>query len=125
MPRWPVPQSKIVHASPLREPPPGFSADCMSHQLDFMATLPLYNATSLFGNTCAINDRALGVRHSKPPDMPDANRVFVTVPLDPTPTSSPSGTPAAPPNSASRFGNRKLEVHPLFASFLFLAFWGL
>ncbi|KAJ7471086.1 hypothetical protein FB451DRAFT_1037364 [Mycena latifolia] len=42
--------------------PPGFRADCMSHQLDFMGTLPLYNVTSLFGNTCQIQDGAAGVR---------------------------------------------------------------
>jgi hypothetical protein len=43
--------------------PPGFRADCMSHQLDFMATLALYDAPSLFGNTCAIKDGAVGVRY--------------------------------------------------------------
>jgi hypothetical protein len=43
--------------------PPGFRADCMSHQLDFMATLALYEAPSLFGNTCAIKDGAAGVRY--------------------------------------------------------------
>ncbi|KAJ7107059.1 hypothetical protein C8R44DRAFT_805168 [Mycena epipterygia] len=74
--------------------PPGFRADCMSHQLDFMGTLPLYNATSLFGNTCRIQDGAAGARHSKTPAVLDATRVFQTVPLDPV------GTSAALRNSA-------------------------
>ena len=43
--------------------PPGFSADCMSHQLDFLETLPEYNVTNLFGNTCHIQDGAVGVRY--------------------------------------------------------------
>ncbi|KAJ7107055.1 hypothetical protein C8R44DRAFT_594088, partial [Mycena epipterygia] len=33
-------------------PPPGFSADCMAHQLAFMAALPLYDPGTLFGNDC-------------------------------------------------------------------------
>ncbi|KAJ7830407.1 hypothetical protein B0H14DRAFT_3872619 [Mycena olivaceomarginata] len=45
--------------------PPGFESACLSHQLDFMGTLPLYNAQNLFGNTCAINDGSFGPRHSK------------------------------------------------------------
>ncbi|KAJ7623907.1 hypothetical protein DFH06DRAFT_1104662 [Mycena polygramma] len=79
--------------------PPGFSADCMSHQLDFMATLPLYNATSLFGNTCAIKDGSSYVRHSEPPSVLDPTRGFETVSLDPTPTAV--AQTAAPHNSAS------------------------
>ncbi|KAJ7765940.1 hypothetical protein DFH07DRAFT_737496 [Mycena maculata] len=42
--------------------PPGFQSGCMSNQLNFMSTLPLYNATRLFGNTCHINDALPGVR---------------------------------------------------------------
>ncbi|KAJ6468665.1 hypothetical protein C8R47DRAFT_1151285 [Mycena vitilis] len=80
--------------------PPGFSADCMSYQLDFMATLPLYNATSLFGNTCAIKDGSVYVRHSEPPSVLDPTRVFETVSLDPTPTAV--AQTAAPYNFALR-----------------------
>ncbi|KAJ7680034.1 hypothetical protein B0H17DRAFT_1206183 [Mycena rosella] len=69
-------------------PMPGFRADCMSHQLDFMGTLPLYNATSLFGNTCSLP--ASGGRHSRLPAVLDANRAFKTVSLDP-----PVGTSVA------------------------------
>ncbi|KAJ7112815.1 hypothetical protein C8R43DRAFT_903486 [Mycena crocata] len=36
--------------------PPGFRADCMAHQLDFMGSLPAYNASAFMGNTCQIND---------------------------------------------------------------------
>ncbi|KAJ7503242.1 hypothetical protein B0H11DRAFT_1797858 [Mycena galericulata] len=42
--------------------PPGFRADCMSHQLDFLGALPVYNASALFGNTCIINDGLPGPR---------------------------------------------------------------
>ncbi|KAJ7107061.1 hypothetical protein C8R44DRAFT_637974 [Mycena epipterygia] len=42
--------------------PPGFQSSCMQNQLNFMHTLPLYNATTLFGNTCDIEDGSLGVR---------------------------------------------------------------
>jgi hypothetical protein len=44
--------------------PPGFESACLSHQLDFMGTLPLYNAQNLFGNTCAINDGSFGARYA-------------------------------------------------------------
>ncbi|KAF8177135.1 hypothetical protein K438DRAFT_1606785 [Mycena galopus ATCC 62051] len=50
----------LLHSAHL---PPGFNTSCMSNQLDFMETLALYNATSLFGNTCAINDGSLGARY--------------------------------------------------------------
>ncbi|KAJ6543573.1 hypothetical protein DFH09DRAFT_1367915 [Mycena vulgaris] len=81
--------------------PPGFSADCMSHQLDFMSMLNVYNTTNLFGNTCNIQDGAVGVRHNKTPAVLDATRVFKTVPLDqPTSTSIPLGTTAPHSNSA-------------------------
>lgn len=42
--------------------PPGFRADCMSHQLDYMGALPLYNASAMFGNTCQIADGLPGTR---------------------------------------------------------------
>ncbi|KAJ7909066.1 hypothetical protein B0H13DRAFT_2494232 [Mycena leptocephala] len=46
--------------------PPGFRADCMSHQLDYMGALPLYNASAMFGNTCQIADGLPGTRHDVP-----------------------------------------------------------
>ncbi|KAJ7112836.1 hypothetical protein C8R43DRAFT_903477 [Mycena crocata] len=43
-------------------PPPGFQTACMLNQLNFMSTLAVYNATTLFGNTCRIHDGVPGVR---------------------------------------------------------------
>lgn len=43
--------------------PPGWSADCMSHQLEYMSSLPLYNPTTLFGATCAIEGGDPGARY--------------------------------------------------------------
>ncbi|KAF8992374.1 hypothetical protein BDQ17DRAFT_211354 [Cyathus striatus] len=41
--------------------PAGWSADCMSNQLAFLGSLPLFNSTTLFANTCAIgSDAPLG-----------------------------------------------------------------
>ncbi|KAJ7816535.1 hypothetical protein B0H14DRAFT_2844699 [Mycena olivaceomarginata] len=99
----------LLHSGHL---PPGFESACLSHQLDFMGTLPLYNAQNLFGNTCAINDGSFGARHSKPSVVLDEGRVFMTVPLDPTP--SPTAT-----NSACRL---KYEEWTLWGAFLFLIF---
>ncbi|KAF7335404.1 hypothetical protein MVEN_02193100 [Mycena venus] len=110
---------KLLHDGHL---PPGFEENCMFNQLAFMDTLLLYNATSLFGNTCAINDSSLGVRHNKPPAVLDAGRVFMTVPLDPTPSLSASGT-AATHNSASGLRHREsLLWMALNILFLFLNF---
>ncbi|KAK0454261.1 uncharacterized protein EV420DRAFT_1695808 [Desarmillaria tabescens] len=41
--------------------PPGFTTDCMSNQLAFLDALPLYNMTTLFGDSCSFepdNDKA-------------------------------------------------------------------
>jgi hypothetical protein len=38
------------------ELPPGFQAECMENQLDFMDDLPLFDEDTLFGNTCDIPD---------------------------------------------------------------------
>ncbi|KAJ7471102.1 hypothetical protein FB451DRAFT_1135398 [Mycena latifolia] len=62
--------------------PPGFRADCMAHQLDFLGALPLYDASALFGNTCAIADGLPGARHTSPPPAPDPSRTFSTVSAD-------------------------------------------
>ncbi|KAJ7727616.1 hypothetical protein B0H16DRAFT_1735093 [Mycena metata] len=59
--------------------PAGFRADCMSHHLDFMASLPLYNASALFGNTCHISDGLPGARRDTAPPTLDPARVFATV----------------------------------------------
>ncbi|KAJ7682273.1 hypothetical protein DFH06DRAFT_1075906 [Mycena polygramma] len=47
--------------------PPGLSADCMSHQLAYLQSLPLYNATTLFGNTCAFEPQLANARHTLAP----------------------------------------------------------
>jgi hypothetical protein len=102
--------------------PPGFRADCMAHQLDFMAALPLYSATSLFGNTCAIFDGLSGARfvpllhiningqvltqfirsHNIPPAVLDPTRAFKTVSLSFAPAIRTALTPSvsATPSSA-------------------------
>ncbi|KAJ7641933.1 hypothetical protein FB45DRAFT_738910 [Roridomyces roridus] len=75
----------LLHSGNL---PPGFNSTCMQNQLTFMDGLSLYNATQLFGNTCAIRGKAgRSARHTKPPAVLDASRVFQTVPLDPTATA--------------------------------------
>ncbi|KAJ7112832.1 hypothetical protein C8R43DRAFT_1157281, partial [Mycena crocata] len=58
----------LLHSGHL---PPGFQTECMSHQLNFMAALPIYNATSLFGNTCRLQDGVSGARHSRAPSVLD------------------------------------------------------
>ncbi|KAJ6543563.1 hypothetical protein DFH09DRAFT_37652 [Mycena vulgaris] len=85
--------------------PPGFRADCMSHQLDFMNTLDLYTATNLFGNTCNIKDGSVGVRHNKTPAVLDATRVFKTVPLDTTSTSTSIPLRKSGPHSNSAWSS--------------------
>ncbi|KAJ7044828.1 hypothetical protein C8F04DRAFT_597764 [Mycena alexandri] len=47
--------------------PPGLSADCMSHQLAYLATLPLYNASTLFGDTCAFEPQLASALHDLVP----------------------------------------------------------
>ncbi|KAJ7189433.1 hypothetical protein GGX14DRAFT_609363 [Mycena pura] len=106
--------------------PPGFRADCMAQQLDFMDTLPLYAADALFGNTCAIGDGQLGVRHDTPPTTLDPARAFATVSVDwsaspaaaldlnPVPTSTPA-------DSGARSGRQAPLLLP-FAALLGLAF---
>ncbi|KAJ6468663.1 hypothetical protein C8R47DRAFT_989909 [Mycena vitilis] len=42
--------------------PPGFQEGCMSHQLEYLSSIPLYNASALFGNTCHIDDGLNGSR---------------------------------------------------------------
>ncbi|KAJ7185320.1 hypothetical protein C8R46DRAFT_1185092 [Mycena filopes] len=67
--------------------PPGFSSDCMSNQLNFMYTLPLYNPETLFGNNCDISDGGPPARHSHPPAVLDPSRSFQ--PLGAVATSMP------------------------------------
>ncbi|KAK7055955.1 hypothetical protein R3P38DRAFT_2849808 [Favolaschia claudopus] len=101
----------LLHSGNL---PPGFQADCMSKQLDFMDSLPLYNANNLFGNTCAIDPP--GARKTNPPALLDASRTFMTVSLDPTP--NPSETPTRPSSALSwTHGNSVLRKTCLFVAF--------
>ncbi|KAJ6543560.1 hypothetical protein DFH09DRAFT_1390735 [Mycena vulgaris] len=62
--------------------PPGFRADCMAHQLDFMGALPLFNASAFFGNTCYIPDGLPGTRHDVPPPVLNPARAFSTMSVD-------------------------------------------
>ncbi|KAJ7765924.1 hypothetical protein DFH07DRAFT_938840 [Mycena maculata] len=59
--------------------PPGFRADCMANQLNYMGSLPMYNASALFGNTCVIDNGLVGPRHTDPPATLDPARKFSTV----------------------------------------------
>ncbi|KAG6834429.1 hypothetical protein H0H93_009669, partial [Arthromyces matolae] len=47
--------------------PTGWTMDCMSHQMQYMSSLPLFNQDTLFGNTCAIVPSDPYSRHSTPP----------------------------------------------------------
>ncbi|KAF5365290.1 hypothetical protein D9758_005478 [Tetrapyrgos nigripes] len=50
--------------------PDGMQAECMSNQLKFMDGVPLFNTTTLFGNTCfADYGDNFGSRHSVPPPV--------------------------------------------------------
>ncbi|KAK7055957.1 Conidiation-specific protein 13 [Favolaschia claudopus] len=57
--------------------PPGFTADCMSNQLAYMTSLPLFNGSTLFGNNCDIQDGP-PARHTRPPNVLDPSRTFQT-----------------------------------------------
>ncbi|KAJ7167631.1 hypothetical protein C8R46DRAFT_253921 [Mycena filopes] len=70
--------------------PPGLSADCMSHQLAYLATLPLYNPDTLLGDTCAFEPQLASAQHTIAP----AGRQS-------SPTSSPSQTPEQPSGPSS------------------------
>lgn len=43
--------------------PEGFTSDCMSHQLEYMNGLAVFNKDTLFGNTCAIEGSDPGARY--------------------------------------------------------------
>ncbi|KAG6917845.1 hypothetical protein DXG01_000750 [Tephrocybe rancida] len=54
----------LIHSDSL---PDGWSLDCMSHQMQYMANLPLFNKGDLFGGSCAIAGSDPYSRHSKAP----------------------------------------------------------
>ncbi|KAG6816664.1 hypothetical protein H0H87_004024 [Tephrocybe sp. NHM501043] len=54
----------MIHSDSL---PDGWSLDCMSHQMQYMSSLPLFNKDELFGETCAILGSDHSSRHSKAP----------------------------------------------------------
>ncbi|GLB44739.1 putative expressed protein [Lyophyllum shimeji] len=56
----------LIHENSL---PEGWSLDCMSHQMDYMNGLPVFNKAELFGNTCAIAGSDPSSRHSTPPPV--------------------------------------------------------
>ncbi|TFK34532.1 hypothetical protein BDQ12DRAFT_636225 [Crucibulum laeve] len=79
--------------------PPGYSADCMSHQLAFMASLPLFNATTLFANTCEVGEND-GARHTTGPAF--VNGGLRVLPVPPVPADgAASGAPIAVPSPAA------------------------
>ncbi|KAJ7118592.1 hypothetical protein C8R43DRAFT_1036195 [Mycena crocata] len=45
--------------------PPGINADCMSHQLAYVASLPLYDASTLLGDTCAFEPQLAQAQHTR------------------------------------------------------------
>ncbi|KAJ6610409.1 hypothetical protein B0H10DRAFT_2225049 [Mycena sp. CBHHK59/15] len=49
------------------ELPPGMSADCMSHQLAYLSSLPLYDANTLLGDTCAFEPQLASAYHTAAP----------------------------------------------------------
>ncbi|KAF5379750.1 hypothetical protein D9615_005811 [Tricholomella constricta] len=56
----------LLHSDTL---PPGWTPDCMAHQLAYLAALPLFTWSTLFANTCAIEGDGADTfsRHSTPP----------------------------------------------------------
>ncbi|KAJ7642211.1 hypothetical protein FB45DRAFT_738734 [Roridomyces roridus] len=106
----------LLHSGNL---PPGFNSTCMQNQLTFMDGLSLYNATQLFGNTCAIQgETGRSAWHTKPPAVLDASRVFQTVPLDPTATAG-----AALMRSSAVSTTSMTAGGWLVATSIFILFW--
>ncbi|KAJ7909067.1 hypothetical protein B0H13DRAFT_1878086 [Mycena leptocephala] len=74
---------KNIHGALRGELPPGFTADCMENQLQFMdVVLPLFRPDLLFGNTCDIVDGGPAARHTASPTMLDPSRTFQTMSPD-------------------------------------------
>ncbi|KAJ6458637.1 hypothetical protein C8R47DRAFT_146495 [Mycena vitilis] len=88
--------------------PPGLSADCMSHQLSYLQSLPLYNASTLLGDTCAFEPQLANAHHTLAPvaSSPSAGKSAESRPAG---TSSQTGStsPASPsqPSRASRISS--------------------
>ncbi|KAF9456449.1 hypothetical protein BDZ94DRAFT_1204448 [Collybia nuda] len=118
--------------------PAGFAPDCMSHQLEYMNGLFLFNQNTLFGNTCAIEGSEPGARHTTAP-LVLPNVLPLPPPPAPVPTSisnqqstpvnseSTTGAPAQGP-SAARKDNAAVALpfrHPRLMGFstLLLAIW--
>ncbi|KAJ7624476.1 hypothetical protein FB45DRAFT_1030617 [Roridomyces roridus] len=71
--------------------PPGFQTACMSNQLAYVNSLPLFNPETLFGNTCDIVNSGPPARERDPPISLDPSRTFQTLPTadaDLLPTST-------------------------------------
>ncbi|KAJ7863359.1 hypothetical protein B0H13DRAFT_2671433 [Mycena leptocephala] len=85
--------------------PPGFTADCMENQLQFMdAVVPLFRPDLLFGNTCDIVDGGPAARHTASPTMLDLSRTFRT--MSPVATGAGSWSSAAPTARAGTAGSK-------------------
>ncbi|KAF7311793.1 hypothetical protein MIND_00189800 [Mycena indigotica] len=75
----------LLHSGSL---PPGFSAGCMQHQLNFMSALDAYVPGVLFGNNCNIIDNGPTARHTESPATLDPSRTFTTFPVPKQPSLS-------------------------------------
>ncbi|KAF8224422.1 hypothetical protein L208DRAFT_1410262, partial [Tricholoma matsutake] len=78
--------------------PNGWSSSCMSNQLAYMSSLPVFDKPSLFSNTCGIQPPDQFSRHSTPPSIlpPLLN---LGAPPEPSSTST-LGAPGSPLKSS-------------------------
>lgn len=91
------------------ELPSGWEPACMKNQLAYMDALPLFNRTTLFGNTCNIPGVFSGARKTQPPLYLNTSAVFplsvsdspYTDPDPKTTASSVSSLPAATSGSVN------------------------
>jgi len=90
--------------------PDGWSPSCMSNQVAYMSSLPVFDKPSLFGNTCNIQPPDPFSRHSTPPPTPPPLRIPGT---PPEPSSTPTaGDPLHSSLSSSNQGNRASRIPP-------------
>lgn len=104
----------LLHSGSL---PPGFTADCLSNQLAFVDALPLYNAVTLFGNTCAILDTSPLARHTRPPATLDPTRTFRTVAPDPSVLAVPDAAATTRISGAQR--SQPSVIQTIFGAVVF------
>ncbi|KAG5352381.1 hypothetical protein C0989_002572 [Termitomyces sp. Mn162] len=73
----------MIHSDSL---PTGWSLDCMSHQMQYMSNLPLFNREDLFGGTCAIVPSDPFSKHAAAPSV-TPTRVQPNYPAQPQTSS--------------------------------------